>query len=408
MEIKQLRFSCIWTVSLLKIKEFEVGEGVYRQVFKDTLERQSGVWSPPWNTIKDSTWEDSLNQSFFWKKYLELDNPKIRSKKDYASILFEERSRSKIWSHLLPLKYNIPKLTIETKSQHIKFESFRYPYGIGIVATLYIKIKPKTSLEDTINYAINSRYDEVYKINYENDQSDTGNLQLLAEKLFDRLSLQLLPKQSIDTTGHNICLPKDPFIIATIINAKSTESEEFSDLSKSYPNCWDNLVAGLCDWNKQWKDNNSIGKIIPNLKHDPSKNFVNSIIGTERSRLIFFPKYFTENLGKPTKTPKHYPLGNYHRHLLFLSLQTEMLMGILEDYIDIPQPSTHQKYIAKRALVLIKLILRSSKTKKSGVFQSWSAFKRIELSYKIIEDANFKLRAKKFDIAKIIVPSPPV
>lgn len=396
MKIQQLRFSCIWTVSLLgKMEKNVLGKSyIQRDIFKQLFNRQSSEWLLPWNDDGNDSWQHYLNRSFFWKHYLELQLDDI-SENDYYSVLSDKSyygsSYHRGWTHLLPLKDKAPKIKTESTKTDIRLDNFCYPFGIGIIATVFIK--PNSSLEETINNAVDARHGK-HDITYEDGQSDASTLQELAQQQANHLYQKLFSSLSFAPTLNNICLPHDPFTITTIIEAKETQNEHYQNLHKyKDTDTFRYLVNGLCGFDRDWKVNQVADNFCIDDKEisHQKQAFKNLIIGTKNSRLIWFPEHFTKRAASNINK-----LGRYHRHLSLLSLQTEILIKVLQNYNKLKE-TKQQKYIARRALLLIKLLNKSS---KFGVFQSWSAVKRIQLDPipNIINRASHKLYGKGFSM----------
>ncbi|MDD5125377.1 hypothetical protein [Methylovulum sp.] len=135
MKIRQLRFSCVWTLNFLdKLEDCELGEeDKYLQCFEKALNRNTNSeWLAPWNHVNGKQWNESLKISYFWKKYLELKDDEQK----YEDILIKYGNQA--WRHILPLKFNSTLNIIQTnvehglRVQHVKFEGFAYPCGIGV------------------------------------------------------------------------------------------------------------------------------------------------------------------------------------------------------------------------------------------------------------------------------------
>ncbi|WP_300247511.1 hypothetical protein [Methylovulum sp.] len=199
-----------------------------------------------------------------------------------------------------------------------------------------------------------------------NDDSD-NTLDNWANKMFRKLYKILLPHHDLKEIENFL---KKQFITITIIEVDDTQENEDIDADLK------SLVNLHYFDRKFWKNENNAKSVsivsAPFLKQTQGDgSFNNVVLCHGNTRLVWFSDYFES-------TPKEKPIDNkrlgiYHRYLTLLSLQTEILLGIIKEFSEEKLINSRKRHIAKRALILLKMLCSSGRT-----FLSWNTIEHVE------------------------------
>ena len=359
MKIHQLRLSCVWTLSFLnRLSDCQLGrdDKYVKEFIKALNEETKEKWLTPWK-YDGSSWNTSLKNASFWKKYLALADDESK----YEKILFGNgKEDNQAWRHFIPLKYGYVLNVKQCDGiQRVKFESFAYSCGIAIVATAFVKID--SNLKGTIEI-INKVRENKYQGSWLNN-TEFNTLNDWANKLLHRLYETLLPPNP------SLGMPKNrkPFITMTIISADDVRNNFPEYLLEGNDICNLKNLVSLQNKLPEFWDNAKVLNIIhcDDLKETSgSGNFEHAILRYKNNRLVWFPDYFDSS--------STYRLRLYHRNLTLLSMQTEILLNIISEYNGLTF-NKKQEYVARRALKLLNLLKQSKR-----IFHSRYARVRIE------------------------------
>jgi hypothetical protein len=252
-------------------------------LFKNALEGK-GQPSLPWSISNPN------HVHFFWLYYREGKNSPMEAFR--RLVPFRGSSPARITAPWLPGKAIL--------------ESFHYPHGIALVAT--VLIKADLSLDLMVEKALEIAHTGKWKVTWpDNSIAEHGMLQLGPHTL-DRLR-----KSTFGNDVEQGTRSLKPFTIVTVVRGSGVDKTQ----ANTHNDPVHLALEALCNWRSTWKDDEPhplAERTIPIRNASPS----HVLYGLTSGRAVWFPAQFTKSGIKSS-------LGCYHRNLMFASLQTESL-----------------------------------------------------------------------------------
>jgi len=357
MMITRIHLSLIWSEMIPELlsmprRDLPMGWLGQRQRYADQFESalaRSDQYEPPW------TPQTRANRNHFWYYYLGKRFP-------------DELSGDEAWQMLVPLRTDLQvqaRLSDEWGGGRI-FDTLFYPHGIAFICTLILQ--PRRSLAETVDWIVEARRARVFQTKWEGKPPRRMSLDEFAQAAMNDLR-----RRVIGTTSMRRVPMADPFTIVTIVKGEMERTQPPSPLENRGE--IHQALHGLCSFSPTWREEK---RGLPDLKDCSASVKLmpddHVVYGFERHRVVWFPAYMTKPL------PRHHTLSCYHRNLVFLSLQTEMLGKLIQSFAaqleagELASPA-HLNLVEHGASILSRL--------RGGVadtYQSWSARMQIEPS----------------------------
>lgn len=301
IKVNDLRISWIWTETFpelvvnppkLKSRWGNLASDLeYNPLFKNP-HTQLDPLSLPWDTSSPK------RIHYFWRYYLG---------KDCARVPPEEA-----FKRLVPFRgFRSARVKTPWASGKLMMEAYYYPHGVALVITVHIR--NDLLLDDMVDRAVEAAQGATFDVIWADASSDALTMPQLATKAMDGLRSFVYGPNTLQGTPSS-----KPFTVATVVRG--------SGVDKDAPNTdKDNVhraLEGLCSWHATWKDDvlHPLAERAVGIRHAPVSHL---LYGLTRSRAVWFPASFLE-LHKQRSS-----LACYHRNLMFASLQTESLAGLM-------------------------------------------------------------------------------
>ncbi len=314
--VKELRISLVWAQALPP----EAADTWYErwwpadhiEYIRRVSEGTDREFSLPWSGEGDAS-------SHFWNYYLET------GPKGLPGIKAREA-----WKHLVPLRLAKPVMRIKKLQEasgqgRMAMEGYVYPYGAGVVATIYLDLAREKSLPAAVTFAI-----QAFRGFWKPDGARPDTLQNLASVAMERLRKIILQKD--DYRWDRL---SNPYTVTTFIDVEGAAASPVEDGGMIH-----HALEGLCLWGSpdDWaklRPEPLLGNSFP-LNSDEfhvRDRMGSSVYGVGRGRVVWFPELFDRALAAkkhPQEKHRKYWLGRYHRNLSMASLQAGGLISLLD------------------------------------------------------------------------------
>lgn len=367
IQIRRLHLSLIWAQAFsLNMTNPLLGNRVaYIEQFEKAQLGTSEL-SLPWRPKEEQ---------HFWERYLEIRHKRLRSV-----------TGPKAWKHMVPLR--APDLVkFETPSGlSIDMEGLLYPHGAGIIAK--VCLAEELSLYDMVDKAVqvrNGKYKTIWHKKVTSKSTDTAHsTEETLNLTLDRAAARMLDWLFLCALGKGV-EPREmdkPFTIATMIDGSGVSLEDTYEPGSQVHRA----MEGLCILNKYWRTKKlrDLDKCTEFAFKD--RNDVASchmVYALERNRAIWFPGNFSEHQEDGLPNPKN---TCYHRNLEFASVQTYVLLDLVQQTYNLLQ--THAKLKlppeVNRFVDMAVDILGRHYGYADGAYQSWSVRQQIVSKRKFV------------------------
>lgn len=353
--IRRIHLSLLWSETIpeplsVRGRTLPMGWLGQRQQYAaafETARERAGRYEPPWMP------PTRANRNNFWYYYLGKRFP-------------DELSGDQAWQLSVPLRTPLAfRARLPDFPGGKIFDAFFYPHGIAFVCTLIFR--PHQTLAETVDRITEARRARLFQVKRERNPPRRLSLDELAQVALDDLRRQVL---GADLTRR---VPlSEPFTIATIVMGEMARAQPPQPIENR--SAIHQALHGLCSFNPTWHEEKQglpeLKDCSASVKLMPDDHLV---YGFERHRVVWFPAHFTNPF------PRHHKLGCYHRNLVILSLQTEMLGRLVKLFAS--HLDTHE--LAPPALLNLvengASILSRLRGGVADTYQSWSARRQIEL-----------------------------
>lgn len=260
------------------------------------------------------------------------------------------------WDCLTPFRTNIAKLQATWLNGRASAEGFFFAHGVAFLVTVSLELD-NASLAHAVDAAHNARATGIYVVTWRNGTATNGTPDVIAAHALDDLRAMALGVGAPQGVR-----PGKPFTLVTIIKGAG------GDATASNPPNGEvhRALEGLCSWHASWETDTLHDLETSKLKTQ-STSPGHLLYGLERGRALWFPALFDL-----TKKRTH-KLACYHRNLTLLSLQTEMVIGLMRCAARIigsnQVMSVALDQLAKKGAGLAGRLYGKTDT----IYQSWSA-----------------------------------
>lgn len=281
----------------------------------------------------------------------------------------------KAWHAVVPLRYVLPVRIENPFGQdgprcRVMVDGLLYPHGIAAVITLQIRFgqeagaDPKAgrglALDGMMRRALEARSDLEFPLVMPDGTRQQLKLDRLGGALLDLMRETVLGKNVAQGTRATT-----PISVATIITATGWEGDAQIDEEPTLHRA----LEGLSTWKANWADVQTPGKFgdANLLLEKPSKG--DGVYHSATGRAVWMPSHFQPG-------GKRHSLACYHRNLIQVTVQTEMLAQVCSmaaAYLDRnePIPPTLEG-LAKSAAIRLGLLFASQKSRKTITYNSAS------------------------------------
>ncbi|MBI5305485.1 MAG: hypothetical protein HY868_25375 [Chloroflexi bacterium] len=308
----------------------------YAAEFEKAIEGAS-AWEPPWPLQKGK------GRHHFWYHYFGNVEP-ANVKGNLA------------WDYLAPFHTNIAKIRADWLNGRASAEGFFFAHGIAFLVTVSLTQEDAT-LDLAVDTAQDARATGIYNVTWRDGSAMSAPLDVIAAHALDRLREMALGAGAVQGTR-----PGKPFTLVTIIKGDGGDAS----IANSPNGAVHRALEGLCSWHATWQTD-----ALHNLDEAKLKTRYTAdghlLYGLARGRALWFPGLF--GLAKK----RTHKLSCYHRNLALLSLQTEMVMGLMRHAAAIIEANqvmpVAMDQLAKKGAGLAGRLYG----KTDAAYQSWSA-----------------------------------
>lgn len=299
--LNEIRISLIWTevyptlltpTGATAPMAFLGQKTPYATEFENAI-RGASTLEPPWPLQKGK------GRHHFWYHY-------------FGNIEPANVSGNLAWDGLTPLRTNIAKIQAAWLNGRASAEGFFFAHGVAFLVTVSITLDDAV-LALTVDTAQDARVTAIYSVTWHDQTQINGTLDVIAAHALD-----LLREMELGVGAPQGTRPGKPFTLVTIIKGTGGDA--------TVPNSSNGEVhralEGLCSWHASWQTDTLHDLETSKLKTQ-STSPGHLLYGLERGRALWFPALFDQ-----TKKRTH-KLSCYHRNLTLLSLQTEMVIGLM-------------------------------------------------------------------------------
>ena len=297
-------------------------------------------WALPWEVGKH------YYEHHFWHYYLG------------GADLREAVSGKVAWEHLVPLRLGLPlriagpRLEADEPTVRIFADGYAYPHGSAVEIKLQLDYDGEgVDAQDALHHLLDHINDNGVSVSLPGGTSGHFSLPKLAERLLKFLHDLVRGKNALRDVS-----PDGPLWVVTVVKGTIGSMaiplgrdidlhrvlDGFCTLARDWPTCEIKKLAPLDKANLLIGSSN-LGHLggLPNISGLTDGNFIYHNPRSPRGRLVWMHQYFTSN-------DRHiFKLSCYHRNLVLLSLQTEMLVKALFLFASHPQKPAFPEQLAR-------------------------------------------------------------
>ncbi len=354
VRVNDLRLSIIWNETIPDLLAGEVANdrlSFLRQSY--TYEPQFAALQQGQQAAQQNDWElpwHHPGKHHYWNNYLERG-----AGKTLLSV-----TPAQAWHALVPLRKKLYISAAWLTNGRLVLEAFFYPHGLALVLTAMCR--GDFTLNQTVELAFRIRRARDLTIQWSQNEQETVSADALASVIFARLRRDYLGATAAEG------ISSEPFTVFTVVRATgvdyNTPVENRGAIHR--------ILEALARWSPSWQLNQlpDLTQVSLGMRESPSSHILYS---HRRGRVVWYPSAFTPESGVVSS------LSCYHRNLVFASMQTESLCGLVTKVADrmrtgfrLPtgeQLSVSQRACARNAADMIGVIYGA---KKHKTYRSYS------------------------------------
>lgn len=305
-QIQAVQLSFIWVETIFNVlKEPPAAEAplaflgrdyLYVPKFEEILAAQKKGSKAP---DLEVPWPKPSGQRF-WQYYLELG----------AGKKLNEVRGAHAWRSLVPFRRKVP---VEVKMPEglprpLLCEAFYYPFGLAFVVTA--RCESQLAVNAAVELAFKIRKTEKLETRWDQGAAELLSLDMLAGQALPNLRTAAFEPGAVAEAGS-----ATPFTICTFIKAEGVDPNLPTPANGEIHRA----LEAMTGWRNTWLYDELPDLAQAGLKIEGATPS-HVLYANKRGRAVWFPAYFSR---------ARHTLSCYHRNLVFASLQTESLSGLV-------------------------------------------------------------------------------